>query len=442
VVDQRRPLRVEDGMTTTTVAPPENGATSSTLDATWHEAAFGRIEKWTSSYGSACAMFRTAGARAEVLGGGDLEFNELDRMPTLDREPVTPEMLSGMRERCEIRYDIRFSPQNLEAALLQVAHERPFHPVREYLNALGWDGAARLAMLPDVLGVASTPLNQAMLRKWLIAAVARALRPGCKVDTTLILVGPQGAGKSHFFRALAGSYFCDTPVTIGDKDSLLALGSAWIHEWPELETIQRSRANTVKAFISSCEDVFRAPYDRTPRRYPRGCVIVGTTNDEQFLTDPTGGRRFWVLEVKQQIDVEAVELDRDQLWAEAVHLYNRGERWHLTEVEEKALRTVQRRHEVEDPWEDPLLAYTEAHPEGVTTAGILDMLRVPPAQQTKAHMMRVGAILKRAGFTKKRGTLSTGYRAWMYTNPNRKAGSGAKVVDIEAGRNDLEVSHG
>lgn len=392
------------------------------------------LRGWSKSYASACAVLRDPEARLAVLGEGALEFDEMGLMPTIGRKPVTPELISAMRERCELSLrdtkgrPIQFSLENLQGAVLQVARERSFHPVREYLAGLEWDRTERLAHLADAIGTAATPLNSSMLRKFAISAVARALNPGCKVDTTPILVGAQGIGKSRLFRALAGPYFADTPMTIGDKDSLLVLHAAWIHEWAELESVQRAaRSQTVKAFLSSSEDVFRAPYDRTPRRYPRSCVIVGTTNDEEFLTDPTGGRRYWVLSVSKRIDVAAVEADRDQLWAEAVHAFRAGERWWLEDDQERALSKVQERHVIRDPWEDEILRFAEAARDHVSTAGILDALRVPAAQQTRANAMRVAGVLTRAGYSRRRATLSTGARAWVYVPRRRQK---AAVIDL------------
>lgn len=391
------------------------------------------------SYASACRVLRST-HRAAVLGPGELEFDEMGLTPTIAREPITPEMLSRAREQCELTLSasnnapIQFSIENLQAALLQVAHEKPFHPVRECLRARRWDGVPRLADLVAAVGADHTALNASMLRKFMISAAARALRPGCKVDTTLILVGAQGAGKSRFFRALAGPWFSDTPMTIGDKDSLLVLHSAWIHEWSELESVQRAARNaTVKAFLSSSEDLIRAPYDRATRRYLRSCVIVGTTNDEAFLTDPTGGRRYWVVPVKRRIDVAWVEAQRDRLWSEAVAAFDAGEPWHLSPAEERSLRRVQRRHEVADPWEPIVLSFAEANPSGVTTRGALEHLGVPAKEWDRRHATRIGSILTRAGFRKRRATLSTGEREWTYYRAAR-TGGGDAVVNLEVGR--------
>lgn len=375
----------------------------------------------SGSYASVVHILRDDSLRAELLGSGELAFNEMDLAPALDGQPLTPERLSSFRERCERLKGLRFSNEDIHQAVLQVAHERPFHPVRSYLLGLEWDGEARLQDLATLISAECTPLNRAMLRKFMISAVARAIKPGCKVDTVLILVGAQGIGKSTFFRVLGGPFFSDTAITPGDKDSLLALHSAWIFEWAELESYQRARsATSVKAFISSGEDLFRPPYARATGRFPRSCIIVGSTNDDTFLTDPTGGRRYWVLRAGR-VDVETVQAERDQLWAEAVNRFLEGEAWHLTPEEEAQLREVQVEHEVEDSWESSVLDFASARPAGVTTKEILENLGKPVAMQTRADTMRVGAVLTRAGFTKLRCSVGTD-RPRLYVRPTNLGG--------------------
>ncbi len=254
-----------------------------------------------------------------------------------------------------------FGKDDVFDALTQVAHERAYHPVREYLTSLTWDGILRLdAVAKEYLG-AKQELAPVLVRKWFISAVARALQPGCKVDTALILTGGQGVKKSTFFKTLGGDWYCDTSLDLSDKDSYAALRGAWIYEWPELETMQRARSqNTVKAFMSSQEDKYRPPYGRTPVKVPRSCVIVGTTNDEQFLTDPTGNRRYWPVEVyAKKIDLQKLAAERDQLWAEAVVAYQNDEHWWLTEDEEERLAEAQAEYLTEHPWESIVRKYVD-----------------------------------------------------------------------------------
>ena len=384
----------------------------------------------SKSYANACYILRDAPTRELVMGPGALEFNEQSLMPTLNRRPITDEMVSATRERCENQLQdhrgrrIEFARDTLEQAIGQVARERGYHPVRNYLGDLRWDGIERLDHLAtDVLNIDDAPLTRAMLRKWMISAVARALRPGCKVDTVLILVGPQGSGKSTFFSTIAGpGRFADSIMDLSSKDAYLVLRSAWIFEWGELESMQRARASaTVKAFLSSCSDNFRAPYARTNQDHPRACVIVGSTNDQRFLTDPTGGRRYWTVSTPNPIDVNALVETRDQLWAEAVVAFHASERWWLTPDEEKALAEVQEKHALVDVWEEAVLSCAEAQTalgHDVTISVLLKLALEKPVHTWSAtDMSRVASILTRSGWEMCRPRQLDGTRPRVWRRP-------------------------
>src|SRR5262249_55182216 len=153
-----------------------------------------------------------------------------------------------------------------------------------------------------------------MIRAWFVSAVARARQPGCKVDTALILIGSQGHYKSSFFRALGAPWFVDTQIDLSNKDAYMQLAAAWVYELPEIENITWAKqAGQIKGFVSSQVDRYRPPYERAVQEVKRGCVIVGTTNEDRFLSDSTGSRRFWCLSVTKVVDVEAVKAARDQL---------------------------------------------------------------------------------------------------------------------------------
>jgi len=181
------------------------------------------------------------------------------------------------------------------------------------------------------------------------------MRPGCKVDTVLVLKGLQGARKSTWLKALAGDdWFSDTPLDLGNlRDCYQALQGVWLYELAELDSIRGRKATTVKALISSPKDRFRRSYGRNIETVERGGVITGTTNDQAILTDGTGSRRFWPVEVGK-MDVEAVKRDRDQLWAEAVHLYNAGEQWWLSDDGEAERQEAADAYQEVDAWLAPI----------------------------------------------------------------------------------------
>jgi predicted P-loop ATPase len=246
-------------------------------------------------------------------------------------------------------WDSAPSMEVLTAGFLGAAERDKYDPVTEYLDSLTYDGTDRVPALLDAIGVERSPLNLAIATKWLVQAVARARQPGCKADSVCILVGPQGFHKSMLWRALGSApernadptapseTYSDAPITLtGDKDSSMKSDGPWIHELPELSSMRSADRDAVKHALSMQEEKYRPPYGREVVMRPRRGVRVGSTNERQFLNDPTGARRFWLLEVGRPIDIAWVMANRDQLWAQADALYMRGERWWFAEGEHAA----------------------------------------------------------------------------------------------------------
>lgn len=225
-----------------------------------------------------------------------------------------------------------FSPSKLKNALLTITAERSFHPIKEYLENLpAWDGTKRVeTLLVDYLGAEDTSYVRAVTRKTLVAAVARVYEPGIKFDTVLVLSGPQGVGKSMFFAKLGGIWFSDS-LTISDmrdKTGAEKLQGFWIMEIGEMNGIKKVEVETVKSFASRQDDKFRVAYGTVVESHPRQCVICGTSNSQHFLRDVTGNRRFWPVQVTGESDKHPWDMDKpllEQIWAEALTLYNAGE---------------------------------------------------------------------------------------------------------------------
>lgn len=370
---------------------------------------------------------------ADILDGRKLEMNEMLGCATLGRKTLLDTDVTRIRSEIERRVSagtdangdplgLTLSLNDVHGAVLQVAQDHAYHPVREYLRSLEWDNVERLGDVPAMLGVADTPLNRAIVRRWFISAVARPLSPGCKVDTMLVLVGGQGKLKSTVFRVLAGDgWFSDSAVDVHHKDAFLTLRRSWVLEWAELESLRRARdAGAVKSFLTSGTDTYRPSYGRLDVRVPRTGVIVGSTNDPEFLADETGNRRYWPLSVTSSIDIDGLRAARDQLWAEAVCWYTVGEPWWLSLDEEEALAPVHEAHAVHDAWEAPILTWMEnplvSHigeafvhgqvpPAGTktaerTTANILThVLKLDIGRWGRAEENRVGRILRRNGWS-------------------------------------------
>lgn len=225
-----------------------------------------------------------------------------------------------------------FSPSKLKNALLTITAERSFHPIKEYLEGLpAWDGKKRLeTLLIDYLGAEDSSYVRAVTRKTLVAAVARVYEPGIKFDTVLVLSGPQGIGKSMFFAKLGGIWFSDS-LTISDmrdKTGAEKLQGFWIMEIGEMNGIKKVEVETVKSFASRQDDKFRVAYGTVVESHPRQCVICGTSNSQHFLRDVTGNRRFWPVQVTGECPLHPWNMDKpllEQIWAEALTLYNAGE---------------------------------------------------------------------------------------------------------------------
>lgn len=230
-----------------------------------------------------------------------------------------------------------YSPTKTKDAVVAVAAERAYHPIRDYLNALpDWDGVKRVeTLLTDYFGAEDTGYTRAVIRKTMVAAVARVFRPGTKFDSVLILNGPQGIGKSTFFSKLAGDWFSDslTLTDMKDKSGPEKLQGYWILELGELAGMRKTDVEMVKSFLSRVDDKYRASYGVNVENHPRQCVIVGSTNAETgFLRDITGNRRFWPVKVGGVSSKKSWQLtgyEVEQIWAETLVLYAKGEKLYL-----------------------------------------------------------------------------------------------------------------
>lgn len=230
-----------------------------------------------------------------------------------------------------------YSPTKTKDAILAVAAERSYHPIKEYLDHLPeWDGIDRVeTLLIDYFNATDNSYTRAVTRKMMVAAVARIVHPGTKFDSVLILNGPQGIGKSTFFAKLAGDWFSDslTLTDMKDKAGPEKLQGYWILELGELAGMRKTDVEVVKSFISRSDDKYRASYGVNVESHPRQCIIVGSTNAESgFLRDVTGNRRFWPVRISGDGKRKAWQMsvyDVEQIWAETLVLYAKGEKLYL-----------------------------------------------------------------------------------------------------------------
>lgn len=369
-------------------------------------------EVYRQDFTTLCALLDDTGAREAILGSSDLAWCEMRQLPLIGGVPVAEVDLTAVRLAIEAHgvstatgKALRFGEEDIAKALLLLSRRRTIHPVRDWLCELHWDGTSRTAGLTRALGHEPDSLAATLLRRWLVSAVARAMVPGCKVDTVLVLVGGQGVLKSTVFSSLAGDeWFTDSPVHADDRDSLLVMREVWVVEWQELDALRRARSqDVVKAFLSSRVDVFRRPYAKGITKAPRHCVIVGTTNNVEFLHDPTGSRRFWPIDIRgRTLDLDWVQANREQLWAQAVADYREGVQWWLTEQEDEALACSNMDHEESDAWTELVADWSEANPMlSETTIGrvLAEAIGREPSTWSRGDEMRIARVLGQLGWT-------------------------------------------
>lgn len=316
----------------------------------------------------------------------------------------------AIQQYIQRNYVSAISREKVDGALGAWARSRwAFHPIREYLDRLRWDGKPRIDdWLQAYMGSGGAPRDylRAVGSKWLISAVARVMDPGCQADCALVLEGGQGLRKSTALRTLAGDdYFSDSlPDDLSGKDASDHVRGKWIIEMNELEQFKRSEIETVKSFISRRVERFRPAYGRNEIEYPRQCVFAGSTNSDQYLVDDTGNRRFWPVTC-HGVNLAALKKDRNQLWAEAHNRYVAGERWYLdSNIEALAVKQTERRR-LTDPWQDELARIVSTgdlkDQDELRPGQALNALGVETEKLTAFNAARVGKILKALGWRKK-----------------------------------------
>ncbi len=341
----------------------------------------------------------------EMAGTAVLE-SPLFESATADfrRRLITDVDVGRIQEWLQIQGIDKLSKDVVHQAVEMRAHERAFHPVRDYLNALTWDGTPRLAgWLTAHLGAAATEYNSAVGAMFLISMVARVFAPGCKADHMPVLEGEQGARKSTACQVLAGEWFSDSlPDVTAGKDVAQHLAGKWLIEIGELSAIKRGDAELLKQFLARSVEKFRPSYGRREVVAPRQCIFVGSTNDDAYLKDATGGRRFWPVKVGT-IDIDSLRRNRDQLFAEAVKQYRDGAKWWPDrEFERIHIKAEQEARFESDPWEDDIRNFL-ADKDGVRVNSIArEALHLDIAKVGTIEQRRISNVLRLLGWTSKK----------------------------------------
>lgn len=369
-----------------------------------------------------------------------IKRNHLGFVDTLDGERISDEIVTQIRVNICKDYSYSAKKDETWEIIKLIASQHEYHPVNDYLRSLTWDGQDRVLGLANSLGQTSAYV-QLMLRKFLISAVVRPLEwnneeANTKVDTVLLLKGGQGKRKSTFFKALCREkeWFSDSlpSITHDAKDAKMHVLGTWIIEQAEFEGyVARSSVEMMKGFITREKEKFRAPYGRGEMEAKRTSIFVGTTNSESFLNDPTGDRRFWVVEIpaEKEIDIGWVRANQDQIWAQAVSMYMNGEVWWLVGDEEQLNNTNNTKFRRPEPLAEaveefvnskPACAGLGANPKFVDDTGFtLAQLAKHALDRTLADVkpteaVSITSILAKLGWVKVKVKLNNGNRQYVF----------------------------
>jgi predicted P-loop ATPase len=358
--------------------------------------------------------------RSDPAWRGLLAYDEMRRCVALNRPvpvigraeetanaPATPMQdahVEAAQEWMQLSGIPKVGSATVHDALDLVAREHSYHPLREWLMGLIWDGIERLDdWLFNALGAGpdEADYTRKIARLFIISMVARVMRPGCKADYMLVLEGAQGTLKSTACRILAGeAHFSDCmPSDVTHKDAALHLRGKWLIEMAEMHTLTKTETAVLKAFLTRTIDIYRPPYGRLEVHEPRQCVFIGTTNLDKYLKDETGGRRFWPVRVGT-IRLDRLSRDRDQLFAEAVAAYRAGEPWWPDAAFEKQhIAPRQAARYAPDAWHETIESYLSHEGKVTVTQVAREALNIQLERIDRTTQNRITNVMKILGWT-------------------------------------------
>lgn len=356
------------------------------------------------------------------LLGVEIRYNELTDLDELDGKPINDRVSNALWTRASREYEFQPSDRVWDRTIETVGTENSFHPVQDYLDPLVWDGTFRIdTFFADYFGAAPTDLNRAIGRIWLMAAVRRARKPGVKFDTMIVLEGKQGSEKSSALAALAikDEWFTDSlPFNASEKKFAEHTQGKWIIEFAELSGLKKGDAEHVKTVLSRWKDRARLAWKRKAQDYQRSCVLAGTTNDQKYLMDPTGSRRFWPIKTGK-IKLSDLKRDVDQIWAEASVAEAAGESIVLDQKLWACAGEIQRDRTNDHPWVDAFMKIGDTVPEGapikVRTTDVWASLGIDVGRRTAQHSKDLGASMRQNNYESKSASFTAkekGKKAW------------------------------
>jgi predicted P-loop ATPase len=316
-----------------------------------------------------------------------------------EQRPCTDIDVSLVQERLQHLGLPRISKDVVHQAVAMRAADCRYHPVRDYLEGLSWDGTKRAEKLfSGYFGAEPGPYTENISRMFLVSMVARIFKPGCKADHLPVIEGPQGIMKSTACRILGGQWFSDAlPDVTNGKDVSQFLRGKWLIEVAEMHAMSRAEAALLKSFITRQEERYRPSYGRMEVIEPRQCIFVGTTNRDTYLRDESGGRRFWPLKVSS-IMVDKLTIDRDQLFAEAVQLYRGSSQWWPDkDFEQTHIAPQQAARYESDVWEESIGSYLETSTRVLIGQVAKEALHIETPRIGRAEQNRIAAALEQLG---------------------------------------------
>lgn len=341
-----------------------------------------------------------------------IRYNEFINQIAIEDENLDEPSLYKIKAALEKNHiNEKLPTKDLEEAIQVVANENKFHPIRTYLQSLVWDGVPRAKQLfTRYFGAEDNDYTAAVSLSLLISAIARVMKPACKVDTMVVLEGEQGSFKSTaIIELFSQPWHSETLASVVEKDFYQNLSGKWIMEFGEMSGITRADSDHIKQVLTNRTDRYRPSYGKCSKDFPRQNIFIGTTNNATYLKDATGARRYLPIACTK-IDLDSIIKDRDLLWAEAFVLYKEGATW--WEIP-GASDEQEKRYDADESWEEKIAHWLIG--KSVASAGeILEKaLGIEVVKHGKSELTRVGNIMKRFNWKKKNDSVG-GQRVWRY----------------------------
>ncbi len=297
------------------------------------------------------------------------------------------------------------------------AHKNIKNEPKGWLESLGWDGTERTShFLEDYLGADKNEYTRGASKNFWTGMIARIYKPGCQLDNMVVLEGPQGIGKTRALRAIGGRWYTEANESVTSKDFFMILHGKLIIEIAELDSFSRAETTRIKQVVTCTTDRYRSPYDRRAQDHPRMCVFVGTTNEDSYLRDNTGGRRFWPIRCGD-IRIDLIEANRDQLFAEAVVCFKSGATWY--EMPDADTKREQEARRQGDEWESVISTFLTGRADVTVSEIATDCLKIDIGKLEKGTQMRIANVLRSVGWHRKDGWLDGKKAKFWVKNENQ-----------------------